>query len=202
MRIAFLLSLAVLSACSSPSERPRASGPAPATFRVAFETNKGRIVVESTRAWAPRGVDRFHQLVSDGFFDENRFFRVLPHFIAQFGSNDDPKRNKPWEDAPLADDSTHEKNVRGTLSFASLGAGTRTHQLFFNLKDNASLDAEGFAPVGRIVEGMGVADSLFDEYGDTPKYQLIATLGNKYLARMFPKLDFIRTARVVGAPVR
>jgi len=202
MRTVLLLVLVALGSCRSSSERPRVVGPAPATFRVVFETSRGRIVVESTRAWAPHGVDRFHELVRDGFFDENRFFRVLPHFIAQFGSNDDPKRNKPWGDAPLPDDSTHEKNLRGTLSFASLGPGTRTHQLFFNLKDNASLDTEGFAPVARVVEGMSVADSLYDDYGDTPNYQLIATLGNKYLARMFPKLDYIRTARVIGDPAK
>lgn len=194
-----MLAFIAATACGTQKEAPRVTGPAPATFRVAFETSRGRIVVESTRAWAPRGVDRFYQLVGEGFFDENRFFRVIPHFIAQFGSNDDPKRNKAWEEQPLPDDTTHQKNLRGTISFASLGPGSRTHQLFFNLKDNASLDADGFAPVGRVVEGMSVADSLYDEYGDTPKYQLIATLGNKYLARMFPKLDYIRTARIVAA---
>jgi cyclophilin family peptidyl-prolyl cis-trans isomerase len=174
------------------------AGPAPDSFRVAFTTSRGTFVVEARRAWAPKGVDRFHALVGEGFFDENRFYRVLPGFIAQFGANDDKKRNEQWEAAPIADDPPREKNRRGTISFANLGPGTRTHQLFVNLKDNASLDAQGFAPIGRVVEGMSVVDSLYDEYGEIPKYQLIATLGNKYLARMFPKLDYITTARIVG----
>jgi peptidyl-prolyl cis-trans isomerase A (cyclophilin A) len=186
------------AACGDRTAQQAPAGPAPDSFRVAFTTSRGTFVVESRRAWAPHGVDRFHQLAREGFFDGNRFYRVLPRFIAQFGANDDPKRNKHWEAVPLPDDTASEKNARGTMSFAHLGPGTRTHQLFVNLKDNPSLDREGFAPVGRVVEGMSVVDSLYDEYGEDPRYQLIATLGNKYLARMFPKLDYIVTARVEG----
>ena len=122
---------------------------------------------------------------------------MLPHFIAQFGANDDRKRNERWEKVPLKDDPPREKNLRGKVSFAFLDPDSRTHQLFVNLKDNASLDADGFVPIGRVVEGMPVVDSLYDDYGDIPKYHMIATLGNKYLARIFPKLDYVKTARVV-----
>lgn len=175
------------------------AGPAPDSFRVTFTTSRGVFVVEAVRAWAPNGVDRFHELTTERFFDGNRFFRVLPGFIAQFGANDDAARNRRWEAMPLPDDPRRERNLRGTMSFAMLGPGTRTHQLFVNLKDNPSLDAQGFAPVGRVVEGMRVLDSLYDDYGETPRYQLIATMGNKYLARMFPRLDYITTA-IVAAP--
>jgi peptidyl-prolyl cis-trans isomerase A (cyclophilin A) len=193
-----LLSLVAAGCRDAPPARQAVAGPAPDSFRVAFATSRGTIVVEAHRAWAPRGVDRFYQLVNEGFFDENRFYRVLPGFIAQFGANDDRKRNEQWEATPLPDDSAREKNRRGTVSYAMLGPNSRTHQLFINLKDNAGLDADGFAPIGRVVEGMSVADSLYDDYGETPKYHLISTMGNKYLARMFPKLDYIRTATVVA----
>jgi peptidyl-prolyl cis-trans isomerase A (cyclophilin A) len=198
-RICLTLLAALLAAgCSSSSPATTVpAGPAPDSFRVAFATSRGTFVVQANRAWAPHGVDRFYQLVGEGFFDENRFYRVLPGFIAQFGANDDPKRNKAWEAIPLPDDSARQHNVRGTVSYAHLGPGTRTHQLFVNLKDNPNLDREGFAPIGRVVDGMAVADSLYAEYGEDPRYQLIATMGNKYLARMFPKLDYIVTARVV-----
>jgi peptidyl-prolyl cis-trans isomerase A (cyclophilin A) len=199
------LSLAtlLLTACRDTPPPRAPAGPAPDTFRVAFATSKGTFVVEAIRPWAPHGVDRFYALASEGFFDENRFYRVLPGFIAQFGANDDRKRNEGWEALPLPDDSARTKNARGTISFAKLGPNARTHQLFVNLKDNRGLDAEQFAPIGRVVEGMSVVDSLYDDYGEIPKYHLIATMGNKYLARMFPKLDYIRTARIVspgGAP--
>jgi len=198
LALALLPSLAI--ACSDAPSPQTVRAPASDSFRVVFATSRGDFVVQVDRAWAPNGADRFWELAGERFFDENRFYRVIPGFIAQFGANDDRKRNKRWEETPLADDPPREKNRRGTVSFASLGPGTRTHQLFVNLKDNASLDAQGFTPIGRVVEGMSVVDSLYDEHGEDPKYHLIATQGNKYLARMFPKLDYIRTARIVTAP--
>jgi peptidyl-prolyl cis-trans isomerase A (cyclophilin A) len=197
-----LLPLAAIACTDSAPAHRAPPGPAPDSFRVAFRTSRGTFVVEGVRAWAPQGADRFHQLAGEGFFDGNRFYRVLPGFIAQFGASDDPKRNERWEATPLPDDPPREKNVRGTISFAALGPGSRTHQLFVNLKDNPNLDAQGFAPVGRVIEGMSVVDLLYAGYGERPDYDLIATMGNKYLARMFPKLDYIETAGVVapGAP--
>ena len=85
----------------------------------------------------------------------------------------------------------------GTLTFASEGDNTRSHQMYFNLGDNARLDRLGFAPIGRVVEGVEVLDSLFSEYGEKPDQAMIQSLGNSYLERMFPKLDYIKTARVV-----
>ena len=195
------LALAVLSsaamACRDASPPASVRLPAPDSFRVAFTTNRGTFVVEAVRAWAPKGVDRFYQLSADRFFDQNRFYRVLPRYIAQFGANDDGKRNERWEKTPILDDPPRERNLRGTVSFAFEEPNSRTHQLFVNLKDNPGLDAQGFVPIGRVVEGMGVVDSLYDDYGDAPKYHMITTLGNRYLARMFPKLDYIEVARIV-----
>jgi len=199
-RFAVPLALVCLIGAACQSEGPRRqapAGPTPDSFDVAFNTSRGTFVVRAVRAWAPLGVDRFHQLVGEGFFDDNRFYRVLPGYIAQFGASDDLKRNAYWEAHPLKDDPPREKNRRGTVSFAFLEPNSRTHQLFINLKDNASLDEQGFVPIGYVVQGISVADSLYDEYGDDPKYQLIATQGNRYLARMFPKLDYIRSASIV-----
>jgi peptidyl-prolyl cis-trans isomerase A (cyclophilin A) len=193
--------LAALASLACGRERPPevVAGPAPDSFRVALSTSKGNVVVAVYKAWSPHGADRFYQLVSERFFDDQRFFRVIPQYIAQFGANDDPEWNKRADKVKIPDDPPRESNRRGTLSFASDAPNTRSHQLFFNLKDNPKLDPQGFVPIGRVVEGMAVLDSIFDDYGETPKYHLIATLGNNYLQRMFPKMDYIRTARVVGA---
>jgi cyclophilin family peptidyl-prolyl cis-trans isomerase len=200
LRSVLLLAPLVL-ACSDRRTPPSVVvGPAPDSFRVALATSKGDIVVEVYKSWSPHGAERFYQLVSQRFFDDQRFFRVLPQYIAQFGANDDPKWNDRWDEQKIPDDPRRESNRRGTLVFAAEDSNSRSHQLFFNLKDNPKLDPQGFVPIGRVVEGMGVLDSLYDDYGDTPKYHLIATLGNSYLRRMFPKLDYIERARVVGAP--
>lgn len=175
---------------------PAVTTAAPDSFRVAFETSRGTFVVQVNRAWSPKGVDRLRELLNDHFFDDDRFFRVVPGFVAQFGLNGDPKRNAPWDDKRILDDSVKQTNARGTIVFATQGANTRTHQLFINLADNPRLDAMGFSPFGRVVSGMSVVDSLYSGYGESPEQQFIQTLGNSYLARTFPKLDYIKSAKI------
>lgn len=179
---------------------------APEVFRVRFETSRGPFVVEARRAWAPNGVDRLYQLVTSGYYDNNRFFRVVPGFVTQFGMHGDPEVNAAWERLTIPDDPVVESNRRGTVTFASaMRPGTRTTQLFINLADNMNLDGMGFPPIGMVVEGMSVVDLLHGGYGDGPPMgtgpdqMRIANEGNAYLEREFPRLDFIRTARLVEA---
>ena len=215
LRAAPALLLALAAACSagdSPGTRanplaspdPNAiSAAAPDSFRVAFETSKGRFVVQAHRDWAPRGVDRFYHLVRLGYFDDVRFFRVLRGFMAQFGAHGDPAVNEAWEPLRLQDDPVKESNRRGTVSFATGGPNTRTTQLFINYVDNRNLDAMGFAPIGEVVEGMAVVDSLYGDYGEGPPGGFgpdqgrITSEGNEYLAKSFPRLDYIKTARIL-----
>lgn len=195
-----LLVAVIIAACgdSKPAPAPVAvSGPTPDSFRVEFQTTRGKFVVEAHRAWAPKGVDRLYELVGAGALDDNAFFRVVPKFIVQFGAIGDPKINAQWDSLRIADDARKEKNLRGTMAFAHEGPGSRTHQLFVNLKDSPHLDASGFVPIGRVVEGMSVVDSIFPGYKEKPEYHLISTLGNTYLRRMFPKLDYVTTARIL-----
>ena len=176
-------------------------GPAPDSFRVVFETSRGTFDVDVIRAWAPKGADRFYDLVQSQFFDGAKFFRVVPGFVVQFGLNGDPKRNQRWLDERIADDSVSHSNVRGTLTFATEGKNTRANQVFINFADNSRLDRMGFSPIGRVVgEGMAVVDSLYSGYDEAPDQHMIQTLGNSYLERMFPKLDYIKTARVSSKP--
>jgi peptidyl-prolyl cis-trans isomerase A (cyclophilin A) len=193
-----VLSIAAVACKDKPVPATTVSvGPAPDSFRVAVETSRGNFVIEVKRALSPKGADRFHDLVAAGFFDDNRFFRVLPGFIAQFGVNNDRKINEMWEAKTIADEPVLGKNTRGTIVFASDGPNSRSHQFFVNLADNANLDKQGFTPFGKVVEGMSVVDSIYSGYGDKPNYHLLATLGNSYLTRMFPKLDYIKTAKLV-----
>ena len=182
--------------CGKPVPPVKQVGPAPDSFRVTFETTRGSFVVQVNRAWAPHGADRFYALVQNQFFDGDPFFRVIPGFIAQFGLNLNKKINEQWDDPRIPDDSVTHSNLRGTMTFAAEGPNSRNHQLFFNLADrNARLDRTGFAPIGYVVSGMEVVDSLYSAYGDTPEQHFINTMGKSYLDRMFPKLDYITTVR-------
>ena len=115
---------------------PAVNKEAPAEFKVKLETTKGDIVVKVTREWAPKGADRFYNLVKNGYYDDTRFYRVVAKFVAQWGFNGDPKISAKWREAKLEDDPVKKSNVRGTLTFAKSGPDTRTTQLFINLRDS------------------------------------------------------------------
>jgi cyclophilin family peptidyl-prolyl cis-trans isomerase len=189
------------SGSASPAV-PGSPTQAPDSFRVAFETTRGNFVVDVFRDWSPRGVDRFHELVSSGYFTDVAFFRVLPGFVAQFGMHGDPKVGQRWSDNRIPDDPVVQSNKRGTIVFATAGPNTRGNQFFINFADNTRLDQMGFSPFGRVVEGMGVVDSIYAGYGETPDQGRIAEEGNRYLKRDFPRLDYIKSARIVGSTPR
>lgn len=172
---------------------------APANFRVRFTTSAGDFVVEVQRDWAPLGADRFYNLVSSGFFTNASFFRVVPGFVVQFGLNADPAVNKVWQHADIQDDPVKQSNKRGTLVFATAGRNTRTTQLFINSADNSRLDAMGFAPFGKVTEGMDVADKIYAGYGERPRQNLIVEQGDSYVSKNFPRIDKIKLARILPA---
>lgn len=182
---------------------PDANRKAPDEFRVRFDTSKGDFVVEVHRDWAPRGADRFYNLVRIGFYDGCRFFRVLDGFVAQFGIHGDPKVSKAWKDATIPDDPVKQSNQKGRITYAISGPDTRTTQLFINFRDNSRLDRMGFAPFGEVVKGMDVVESLYAGYGEGaprgrgPDQGRIQAEGNKYLNEHFERLDYIKTARIV-----
>lgn len=175
---------------------------APATFKVTFDTTKGPIAIEVTREWAPRGADRFYNLVKNGFFTDVRFFRVIPGFMAQFGIHGDPAVSAAWRPAQINDDPVKQSNKRGTITFATAGPNTRTTQFFINFGDNMALDKQGFAPFGRVVTGMDIVDKIYGGYGEGaprgrgPDQGRLQSEGNAYLAKDFPRLDYIKSATI------
>jgi peptidyl-prolyl cis-trans isomerase A (cyclophilin A) len=175
---------------------------APDLFKINFETSKGPVVVEMHRDWAPIGVDHLYSLVKLGFYDGDYFFRYVRRFIVQFGINGDTKINNTWRNVNLVDDPVKQSNVRGTLTYATAGPRTRSTQLFINLANNAALDKDGFAPLGKVISGMDVVESLYSSYGEMPPDgqgpdpSKIETQGNEYLTSHFPRLDFIKKATI------
>jgi peptidyl-prolyl cis-trans isomerase A (cyclophilin A) len=182
---------------------------APDSFLVAFETTRGRFDVKAVRSWAPVGVERFYELVHRRFYDSVFFHRVVKGFVAQFGMNGDPAVARAWADRRLADEPNRESNTRGRISYARGGAGTRTTQLFINYGNNSRLDTAtridptttlGYPPFGEVVSGMEVVDSLTSEYSSAPNNvpDSARRAGvNAWFRRTYPKLDMIKTARVI-----
>ncbi len=178
--------------------------PAPAQFKVRLDTTKGEVMILVHRDWSPLGADRFYQLTNAHFYDGNYFFRALPGFIVQWGINGDPKVNKDWSQTPIKDDPPKVSNKIGTVVYAAAGPDSRTTQVFINLGDNSgSLDPQGFTPFGEVIQGMDSVMNLYTGYGDGPPngsgpdQAAIGGNGNPYLEEHFPKLDSIKTARIV-----
>ena len=197
INVAILISLCLVSAAVAQSR-------APEKFVVRLDTTKGAIVIECVRDWAPHGADRFYELVTSGYYDDAAIFRIRPKTWAQFGIAGDPKLAQSWRPKTIPDDPFAQPNVRGTIAFAWAVPNGRTTQVFINLRDNREThDKEPFVPFGRVIEGMEVADALFDEYGEAAgggiragKQDPVFQGGNAYLRKNFPKLDYIRTARI------
>src|SRR5512143_580257 len=175
---------------------------APAEYRVQLDTSKGRIVIAVHPDWAPRGAERFIDLVKAGYYDDSRFFRVVKGQWAQFGIAGDPKVSALWRDRPIADDPPRQSNIRGRVAFAFKDPNGRTTQVYISLRDNSAQDAQGFAPFGEVVEGMDVAGALNSEYGESAgggiragKQAPLFEGGNVYLDREFPRLDRLIRAR-------
>jgi peptidyl-prolyl cis-trans isomerase A (cyclophilin A) len=169
----------------------------PATFKVDFDTSKGMFVVEVHRDWAPLGADRFYNLVKNGFYDDVRFYRVIPNFMVQFGMSGNPAVTAAWNGTTLNDDPVKQSNKRGYITYANTGRpNSRGTNLFINYKDNAFLDPQRFAPFGQVVQGMDVVEKINAQYGEQPEQPLMISQGNAYLIKAFPKLDYIKTATI------
>ena len=181
---------------------------APVTFQVRFETTKGEFLAEVTRAWAPNGADRLYNLVKNGYYDGVYFYRVMAGFMAQFGTHGEPQVQVRWRKATIEDDPVLQSNTRGMLTYAKTSRpNSRSTQLFINYRDNSNLDLQGFAPLGRVTEGMEVVDQLYSGYGDTagrgdgPDPRYMEYEGNRYLEENFPDLDQIISATLVEPTV-
>ena len=192
---------ALLAQTGTPSLMTPASlnEQAPATYKAKFDTSAGEFVVTVTRAWAPIGADRFYNLVKNGFYDGQRFFRVVPGFMVQWGINGDPDIQRNWANANLKDDPAGVKsNGRGFITFANRGPNSRSTQLFINYKSNAFLD-KTFMPFGEVTSGMAVVDKINAKHGENPDQSQIQANGNRYLQKAFPDLDFIKKATIEPA---
>lgn len=171
--------------------------PQDGTFKVKFETSAGDFVVLVHRDWAPIGAEQFHKLVTAGFYDECRFFRVVPGFMVQWGMNGDPAVNQKW-DAPIRDEEVKKSNTKGMMTFAKTGAPhSRTTQVFINFGDNSFLDSDGFSPFAEVIEGMSNVSAIYSGDGERPDQGSIEAQGNVYLKKSFPNLDYIKKASIV-----
>ena len=187
-----------LVSCGGKGTRETEMKPAPNEYKVVLQTTKGDVTILVHRDRSPLGADHFYQLVNLGFYNGDRFFRIVPDFVVQFGMNGDPALNKQWSEANITDDPVKVSNKQGTVVFAKTSEpNTRSTQIFINLGDNSRLDAQGFSPFGEVIQGMDSVEAFYKDYGESPDQGQIGEKGNAYLEQTFPKLDYIKKAYIV-----
>jgi len=178
---------------------------APAVYRVKIDTTAGSLMIEAHRDWAPHGADRFYELVRDGYYNNSRFFRVVPGRWVQFGIAGDPRVAQRWRHRTIPDDTLIQHNTAGLVAFANTGPNTRATEIYINTGDNTRNDKEnGFAPFGKVVEGMDVVEKLYGGYGEhsgggmrAGHQDAMFEGGNAYLDRAYPRLDKLIRAEIV-----
>ena len=205
MLLATLLAAAIVVGVAAASGGPSLLNPsslhkkAPATFKAKFVTTKGSYVITVHRSWGPIGADRFYNLVYYHYYDNEPIFRVLPAYIAQWGINMKPPIAKKWRYAFIKDEKGKHPNLKGMVDYAIAGTNSRTTQVFVNLRDNSPTFGPKFAPIGQVTKGMTVFHLLYHGYGERAQTNQLGMIkyGAWWVKKYFPKLDWIKTARIV-----
>lgn len=171
---------------------------APESFHVRFATTAGEFLLRVERSWSPHGADRFYNFARSGYLDGQRFTRVVPEFICQWGIHGDPEVAQAWRNATIPDDPVVMSNTRGRIAFAMTGPHTRTTQFYISLVDNSRLDEQGFSPFGEVIQGMDVVDRIYSGYGENAgggvrrgNQDPLFEGGNDYIDRQYPELDHV-----------
>jgi len=139
----------------------------PKTNSVAtFTTNYGQFAIQLENAKAPKTVANFVKLAQAGFYDGQRFHRVIEDFMIQGGDplSKDLAKKAFWGTGDpgykFADEfGAGLSNVTGTISMANSGPNTNGSQFFINTNDNTFLDGK-HAVFGKVISGMDVVMTI------------------------------------------
>ena len=205
-KVILLAVIVLLSSCAAKKFKEKwLEKKAPETFKARFETTQGTFDIEAVREWSPKGVDRLYQLIKNEYYQDVAIYRVVPNFVAQFGIHNDTLINSAWQNRGIEDELVIKKNDSMTISFARGEVNTRSNQIFINLKENYRLDklsysgVTGFPVIAKVIAGQESVLKFYDGYGDGlgRKQGKIAELGNEFLRKEYPKVDYIIRAYIL-----
>ncbi|MCK5145227.1 peptidylprolyl isomerase [bacterium] len=159
-----LLLLVAVTGCQKKAETPQET--VIESNLALFETSMGNIEIELDYENAPISAKNFARYVSEGFYDNTIFHRVIPGFVIQAGGWTVDMEQKV-QHAPIQNEAANGfKNLRGTLSYGRTNAPhSATSHFFINHADNPNLDYQGpqhwgYAVFGKVISGMDVVDKI------------------------------------------
>src|SRR3712207_1691540 len=123
-----------------------------------LHTNHGAIEVELFDEDAPKTVENFRKLASDGFYDGVIFHRVIKDFMIQGGDPQGTGTGGPGY--TFEDEFNQHKIVRGALAMANAGPNTNGSQFFIVTTDAAPWLDGKHTVFGQVTSGMDAVDSI------------------------------------------
>jgi peptidyl-prolyl cis-trans isomerase B (cyclophilin B) len=129
------------------------------TYRVTIETTKGNIVLELYPQHAPKTVNNFVFLATEGFYDGVAFHRVIDDFVIQGGDPTGTGRGGPGYKFEDECKGNPLKHGIGFISMANSGPGTNGSQFFITHSPQPHLDGK-HTVFGKVVEGMDTVNAI------------------------------------------
>jgi peptidyl-prolyl cis-trans isomerase B (cyclophilin B) len=126
--------------------------------KVTMHTNHGPIVLELFDGEAPKTVDNFVKLSSDGFYDGLTFHRIISEFMIQGGCPHGTGTGGPGYQ--FEDEFNEHKVVRGALAMANSGPNTNGSQFFIVTAEAAPWLDGKHTVFGRVEAGMETVDAI------------------------------------------
>ena len=123
-----------------------------------MNTSAGTIEFELFDDDAPKTVENFRKLSSDGFYDGLIFHRVIPDFMVQGGCPQGTGYGGPGY--TFEDEINSHKIVRGALAMANAGPNTNGSQFFIVTTEAADWLDGKHTVFGEVTGGMDAVDAI------------------------------------------
>jgi len=123
-----------------------------------MHTSAGPIEIELFEEDAPKTVENFRKLASDGFYDGIIFHRIIRDFMIQGGCPQGSGTGGPGY--TFEDEFNANKIIRGALAMANSGPNTNGSQFFIVTTDAAPWLDGKHTVFGQVASGMETVDAI------------------------------------------
>jgi peptidyl-prolyl cis-trans isomerase B (cyclophilin B) len=123
-----------------------------------LHTSHGPIEIELFDGDAPKTVENFRKLASDGFYDGIVFHRVIRDFMIQGGCPKGTGTGGPGY--TFEDEINQHKVVRGAIAMANAGPNTNGSQFFIVTTAGAPWLDGKHTVFGQVTGGMDAVDAI------------------------------------------
>ena len=165
--VSLLLFASTTAAQNKPASAPAKTSPGAGPV-VVVETEKGTFEFETYPNEAPKTVAHILALINKRFYNGQRFHRVVPNFVVQWGEplTRDMTKEKSWggggsgKPVGVGEFSKLRLHTRGAVALAHPGnAAEGDSQIYVTTSNQPSLNGK-YTVFGRVISGMEVVDKI------------------------------------------